>query len=146
MNEHQTRLEEVIAKLRANGHRLTPQRMAVLKVLVRDREHLNVEQIYEHVKADFPMTSLATIYKTVNVLKEMGEVMELGFHDDCARFDGNPCPHPHLICINCKKIMDIDIDDLDELPREVARRKGYQIISHRFEFYGICPRCQETSN
>jgi len=146
MNEHQPRLEEVIARLRAKGHRLTPQRMAVLKVLTGSREHPSAEQIYERVKVDFPMTSLATIYKTVNVLKEMGEVLELGFHDDSTRYDGNPYPHPHLICINCKKIMDIEIDDLGELPREVARRNGYRIVSHRFDFYGICPRCQENSN
>jgi len=146
MIEHQTRLEEVIARLREQGLRLTPQRMAVLKVLISNNEHLSAEQIYERVKVDFPMTSLATIYKTVTVLKEMGEVLELGFSDDSNRYDGNPHPHPHLICTMCKKIMDIDADDLGELPKQVARRTGYKIVSHRFDFYGICPQCQENSN
>ncbi len=142
----QVRLAKVVTKLRDRGHRLTPQRMAVLKVLTGSRKHPSAEQIYERVKVDFPMTSLATIYKTVNVLKEMGEVLELGFHDDSTHYDGNPIPHPHLICTSCKKIIDVDVDVLGELPRQVARKTSYLIVSHRFDFYGICLRCQEDSN
>ncbi len=144
MIEHSNRLEEMIARLREQGHRLTPQRMAVLKVLTSSREHPGAEQIYERVKADFPMTSMATVYKTLAVLKEMGEVLEIGFHDDSTRYDGNPYPHPHLICTRCKKIIDVDADILGELPQEISQRTGYKIVSHRFDFYGICPRCQDN--
>lgn len=145
MPEANARLENVTARLRKQGHRLTPQRMAVIKVLIGNKEHLNVEQIYERVKVNFPMTSRATIYKTVAVLREMGEVLELGFSDDSNRYDGSAHPHPHLICVKCKKIKDIDPADLSTLPDEVAQKTGYQIISHRFDFFGICPQCQEKS-
>jgi len=144
MDKFQARLEELIVRLREQGHRLTPQRMAVLKTLVTDDEHLSVEHIYERVRADFPMTSLATIYKTVAVLKEMGEVLELGFSDDSNRYDGSkPYPHPHLICIKCKNIVDIDISTLDALSQKIAQKTGYRIVSHRLDFFGICPQCQE---
>jgi len=144
MPDPQTRLDELIAKLRERGHRLTPQRVAVLKVLVSSERHPSVEQIYEHVKADFPMTSLATIYKTVTLLKEMGEVLELGFSSDNNRYDGKrPYPHPHLICVKCGTIMDLEITTLSELPQEVARRTDYRIVNHRLDFFGICPQCQE---
>ena len=144
MVESRARLKKVIARLRGRGCRLTPQRMAVLQVLIGNREHLGAEQIYERVKADFPMTSLTTIYKTLAVLKEMGEVLEIGLGTDGARYDGNnPRPHPHLICIECGSIIDVDVTDLSELPQEVAQRTGYQIVSHRFDFFGICPQCQE---
>ena len=144
MDKFQVRLEELVARLREQGHRLTPQRMAVLKTLVTDDEHLSVEHIYERVRADFPMTSLATIYKTVAVLKEMGEVLELGFSDDSNRYDGSkPYPHPHLICIKCKNIVDIDISTLDALSQKIAQKTGYRIVSHRLDFFGICPQCQE---
>lgn len=146
MVDPQTRLEEVITKLREQGYRLTPQRMAVLRVLFNSREHLSAEHIYERVKVDFPMTSLATIYKTVTVLKEMGEVLELGFSDDSNRYDSNPHPHPHLICTKCKKIIDVDVTVLEELPQEVAQKTGYQIVNYRFDFFGICLQCQENSN
>lgn len=141
----QDRVEKVITRLRERGHRLTPQRMAVLTVLFSSKEHPSVEQIYERIKADFPMTSLATIYKTVAVLKEIGEVQELGLCDDSKRYDANPYPHAHLICVKCKKIMDLDVDIVGGLPQDVAQRTGYQIVSHRLDFFGICPQCQEPS-
>ncbi len=144
MVEPQARLDEMITNLKEPGHRLTPQRMAVLKILAADEGHPSVEQIYERVKVDFPMTSLATIYKTVTLLKEMGEVLELGFSDDSNRYDGNkPYPHPHLICIKCKNIVDPQVAALSELHQEVARSTNYRILSHRLDFFGICPRCQE---
>jgi len=144
MVEPQTRLDEMITSLKEQGHRLTPQRMAVLKILATDEGHPSVEQIYERVKVDFPMTSLATIYKTVTLLKEMGEVLELGFSDDSNRYDGNkPYPHPHLICIKCKNIVDPQVAALSELHQEVAQSTNYRILSHRLDFFGICPQCRE---
>jgi len=144
MVEPQTRLDEMITSLKEQGHRLTPQRMAVLKILATDEGHPSVEQIYERVKVDFPMTSLATIYKTVTLLKEMGEVLELGFSDDSNRYDGHkPYPHPHLICIKCKNIVDPQVAALSELHQEVAQSTNYRILSHRLDFFGICPQCRE---
>jgi Fur family peroxide stress response transcriptional regulator len=139
----QARLDEMITRLKERGHRLTPQRMAVLKILAADEGHPSVEQIYERVEVDFPMTSLATVYKTVTLLKEMGEVLELGFSDGSNRYDGNkPYPHPHLICTQCKNIVDPQVVTLSELPQKVAQSTGYRIVSQRLDFFGICPQCQ----
>ena len=143
MADPQARLDELITKLKEQGYRLTPQRMAVLRILAASEGHPSVEQIYERVKADFPMTSLATIYKTVTLLKEMGEVLELGFSDDGNHYDGNkPYPHPHLVCTKCKKITDLQVVNLSELPQKVAQSTGYRIVSQRLDFFGICPQCQ----
>jgi Fur family peroxide stress response transcriptional regulator len=140
----QARLDEMITRLKERGHRLTPQRMAVLKILATDEGHPSVEQIYERVEVDFPMTSLATVYKTVTLLKEMGEVLELGFSDGSNRYDGNkPYSHPHLICTQCKNIVDPQVVTLSELPQKVAQSTGYRIVSQRLDFFGICPQCQE---
>jgi len=144
MTNPDIRLEELTQKLRQRGYRLTPQRMAVLKILAHSDGHPSVEHIHDRVKADFPMTSLGTVYKTITMLKDMGEVLELGFSNDSNRYDGNkPYPHPHLICIQCKKIIDPEIDALVELPEEVSKKTGYQIVTHRLDFYGVCPQCQE---
>ena len=142
MIESQKRLVKVIARLKQHGHRMTPQRMAVLKILFTNRKHLSAEQIYDCVKEDYPMTSLATIYKTLTVLKEIGEVSEHRFSDDTNRYEGNPRPHPHLICVKCKKILEIDVDVLRALPMEKVRETGYKIMSHRFDLFGLCPQCQ----
>lgn len=138
------RLNELIARLKKQGFRLTPQRKAVLKVLASDIHHPSVEQIYKQVKKDFPMTSLATVYKTVTLLKELGEVLELGFADGSNRYDGRkPNPHPHLICIECNKILDPDVDGWRDLPQALSESTGFRILSHRLDFYGICPQCQK---
>ena len=144
MADPEARLDELTTGLRERGNRLTPQRMAVLKILAASEGHPSVEQIYERVKVDFPMTSLATVYKTVTLLKEMGEVLELGFSDGSNRYDGNkPYPHPHLICTKCKNIVDPEVATLSELRQKVAQSTGYQIVSHRLDFFGICLQCQE---
>ncbi len=138
------RLDELIARLKEQGFRLTPQRKAVLKVLANSVHHPSVEQIYRQVKKDFPMTSLATVYKTVTLLKELGEVLELGFADGSNRYDGRkPNPHPHLICVQCHRILDPDVVGWKDLPQALSDSTGFRIFSHRLDFYGICPQCQK---
>jgi Fur family peroxide stress response transcriptional regulator len=138
-----SRLSVVIEKLKKQGYRITPQRIAILKIFTESEDHPSVEQVYERVKIDFPMTSLATVYKTVLLLKEEGEVLELGFANGSSRYDGNkPYPHAHLICVKCQKIVDPEIELFNELPRELAQKYGFQIVNQRVDFYGVCPQCQ----
>jgi Fur family peroxide stress response transcriptional regulator len=133
----------MIQKLREHRHRITPQRLAILRVLADSKGHPTVEQIYARVKTEFPTTSLATVYKNVSLMKSLGEVLELGFSDDSNRYDGNnPHPHPHLVCTNCKKIIDPDLSMLQNLTREIVQETGFQIFTHRMDFFGICPECQ----
>lgn len=137
------RLQILAEKLRAREQRVTPQRMAVLKVLACNPNHPSIDEIYDIVKRDFPTTSLATIYKTIATLKEIGEVAELSLGSGANRYDGcNMHPHPHLICVECNRIIDIDIADLDNLSDRVSVQSGYQIIRQRLDFFGICPECQ----
>ncbi|MBN2108257.1 MAG: transcriptional repressor [Deltaproteobacteria bacterium] len=144
--EAQNRIEEMLAKLKSSDFRITPQRYAVLRILAASEEHPSVAEIYESVRAEFPTTSLATVYKTVSLLKDIGEVLELGFHDGNNRYDGNrPFPHPHVICMQCRKIMDPELAGLDDLSAEMNRKTGYKILSHRLDFYGLCPDCQKLA-
>jgi Fur family peroxide stress response transcriptional regulator len=142
MADPQIRLQQMIAKLKAHNFRLTPQRLAVLKILAASKDHPSVERTYEQVKKTFPTTSLATIYKTISLLKEVHEVLEIRYSEG-SRFDGNkPYPHPHVICLKCKKILDPDLMSLQGLTEEAAQRTGFRIMDHRLDFFGICPDCQ----
>jgi Fur family peroxide stress response transcriptional regulator len=139
------RLKNLADKLKARGQRLTPQRMAVLKVLVNSQEHPDIDTIYQQVIQDFPMTSLATIYKTISTLKEIGEVREIGINDGSNRYDAaTTTPHPHLICINCDKIIDVEVENFADLSRSVEKQSGYQLVDLRLDFFGICSNCQST--
>ena len=143
MYDPKQRLDEIIGKLRDLNFRITPQRVAILRIFLNSQDHPSVEQVYTQVKADFPSTSLATVYKTVNLLKEVGEILEIGFADGGNRYDGNkPYPHPHLICTKCKKIMDPEVDLIDQITSDLEQTSGYRIVSHQIEFFGICPTCQ----
>ena len=143
--DRQARFEELMSTLQERGYRLTPQRVALLRLLAASDEHPSAAQLYDQLKAQFPTTSPATIYKTLNLLKDLGEVLELGFSDDDNRYDGRkPYPHPHLICIHCRKIIDPDVSLAQTLVQEVAQLSGYEVVSHRLDFYGICPACQEA--
>jgi Fur family peroxide stress response transcriptional regulator len=138
------RLDQMLSKLRDHDFRITPQRLAVLKVLAASQGHPTVERIYETVRAEFPTTSIATIYKTVNLLKQINEVLELGFADGSNRYDGNkPYPHPHVICTQCKTIIDPNLSSLKDLTQEVVEETGLQILTHRVDFFGICRECQK---
>jgi Fur family peroxide stress response transcriptional regulator len=144
--EPQKRVEEMLAKLKSRDFRITPQRLAILRILAESDGHPSVDTIYQEVKAQFPTTSLATVYKTVSLLKELNEVLELGFPDGSNRYDGyNPVPHPHAICMTCKKIMDPELMNIDALSEEMSRKTGYKIFHHRLDFFGLCPDCQQKN-
>jgi len=143
LRDQKSRFDKMLEALKRHESRITPQRMAVLKVLASSDGHPSVENIYEQVKRRFPTTSLATVYKTVTLLKELDEVLELGFPEGSNRYDGHrPYPHPHLICTQCKKIIDPDLESLEDVTQELVSETGFQITSHRLDFFGVCPDCQ----
>ncbi len=145
-NNAENRLERMLDKLKIRNLRITPQRLEVLKILAESIGHPSVEEIHARVRGKFPTTSLATTYKTVALLKELDEVLELGFVDGSNRYDGHkPYPHPHLICTGCHKILDPDLSMLQDMAAEVARETGFRILNHRLDFFGLCPECQKKS-
>jgi len=89
MASQKTRYDKMLEALRRHDSRITPQRMAVVKILASSDRHPTVEHIYEQVKRRFPTTSLATVYKTVTLLKELNEVLEIGFPEGSNRYDGH---------------------------------------------------------
>jgi Fur family transcriptional regulator, peroxide stress response regulator len=142
MADVKTRFEIIIQKLRDSGQKITPQRMAIVKILAESEGHPSVETIHARIRQDFPTMSLATVYRNIVVIKSLGEVLELGFPDGSNRYDGNnPMPHPHVICIKCKKIVDPDLDSLEEMTKEVSKETGFHILNHRLDFFGICSDC-----
>jgi Fur family peroxide stress response transcriptional regulator len=139
-------LRQMLAKVKGRNFRLTPQRLTILSILASSEEHPTVDEIYTEVRKKFPTTSIATVYKTIAMLKELNEVLELGFPDGSNRYDGNkPYPHPHAICLNCKKILDPEISSVDTLSEEMKQKTGFFVSSHRLDFFGLCLECQRKT-
>ena len=142
MADPDRRYKAIIQTIKDNGHRITPQRLAIVKILAKSEGHPSVENIHAQIHKDFPTMSLATVYKNIALIKSLGEVLELGFPDGSNRYDGNrPDPHPHVICVKCQKIVDPDLASLDELKQEVALETQFKILNHRLDFFGICSNC-----
>lgn len=143
MADAETRVREILSKLRKGKHKLTPQRVAIIRTLAVSEAHPSVEEIFERLQRDFPGTSMATVYRTIMLVKSMGEALELGFADGSNRYDGNkPYPHPHLVCTKCHKIVDLEVSRLTAITREVAEETGFRIETSRLDFFGVCAQCQ----
>ena len=146
MNDPQIRFEQLIAKLKERQYRITPQRVELIRLIAASEGHPSASQLYNQIKVQFPTMSLATVYKTLDLLKEVGEVLEIGLRDD-SHYDGNkPYPHPHLICMKCQKIMDGELDvAVGKIVEEVENNFGFRVVKHQLDFYGLCPDCQKKS-
>ena len=112
-----------------------------MQAILEHPDHPSAEEIHQHVSAVFPMIGLATVYKTLEVLREIGEVMELPV-EGRTRYDGNPRPHIHLVCERCHSVTDWS-DDAISIPEEAIAASGFRPHYYRLEVHGLCPRCQE---
>ena len=121
------------------GFKLTPQRLAILDYLEETRTHPSAEEIYRAVHKRFPTMSFATVYTTLEALKQRGRVMELAIEPNKKRFDYHTEPHHHMVCTQCKRVVDIHREFPLALPS--AEKQGFQVTGNHIEFYGICPRC-----
>lgn len=145
MADPQARYEELITTLKERDYRLTPQRVELLRLIASSEGHPSAHQLYLKVKNQFPTMSQATVYKTLALLKEMGQVQEIDLRDD-SHYDGNrPEPHPHLICMECNKIVDGELDLEYSAIRRLEKDSGFQIIRPQITFYGLCPACRNSS-
>jgi Fur family peroxide stress response transcriptional regulator len=126
------------------GLKLTPQRLAILEYLEENKEHPSAEKIYRVVSEKFPTMSFATVYNTLIALRERGAVKDLTIDAERKRFDPNTSPHNHLICVTCKRIIDVDISCTPELPEHM--KSDFEITGAHIEFYGICTKCKSNNS
>lgn len=126
--------------------RITSQREAVLSVFIDNKgEHLTADEVYEKLSHKNSHISKATIYRSVELLKEMGFLSKISFGDGLERYevrDAHTHQHHHLICNECGKVYEIEEDLLDDLEKFIEKRTGFKIMDHQLNFYGICPQCQ----
>jgi len=145
MIDPKIRFDELIAALKERDFRLTPQRVELVRLIAASDGHPSAAQLYARIKRQFPTMSQATVYKTLALLKEMGQVLEIDLRDD-SRYDGNrPQPHPHLICINCNQIVDGEVSLEHEAIRKLEAVSGYTILRPQISLYGLCPDCKKES-
>jgi Fur family peroxide stress response transcriptional regulator len=120
--------------------KLTPQRLAILNFLEGNKAHPSADEIYKAVLKKFPTMSFATVYNTLEALKNKGSVQELKIDSSKKRYDPDMSNHHHLICVKCKSIADIHKDFKIDLSEDFT--DGYDMLGNAIEFYGICRNCK----
>jgi len=134
-------IAKVISKCRKAGLKLTPQRLAIFKILENNTSHPTVESIYNSLRKDYPTMSLTTVYNTLETLFKIGEVVKLDIDSDKAHFDPNTNPHHHFLCTHCGKIEDVMADFSEVLHNETVKEKLFKIQDYNINFRGICLVC-----
>ncbi|NMM63211.1 transcriptional repressor [Clostridium sp. P21] len=125
--------------------KLTPQRIAVYKFLQSTKEHPSAEIIYKALQPEYPTMSLATVYKALKTLVDVNLVQELNVGEGNFRYDGNVMPHPHIQCLHCGKVDDIEGICFSDLNDKVKNYTQYEVLGNQVYFYGICKSCKDNA-
>ncbi|HMD01670.1 MAG TPA: transcriptional repressor, partial [Candidatus Baltobacteraceae bacterium] len=119
----------------------TKQRAAILRAL-GDGAHLSAETILERVRSELPGVSLGTIYRTLDILREIGLVQIFSFSGSAARYEAALEKHHHLLCTNCRELTNVSGDGVGKIAREIADRAGFTGIDYALTIVGRCPACR----
>jgi len=131
----------IVKALREKGYKATPQRIAIGRFFMRTRGHPTVQRVYGDVKKQHPTVSLATVYKTIQILKEVDLIQELSLPQGQTRYDSDMEPHINLICLKCGEIKDIEETGIRGLIARVSEAENFSATGQRFDIYGVCRSC-----
>jgi Fur family peroxide stress response transcriptional regulator len=134
--------QQLITTLRSKGYKVTPQRLAICKLLLSSKDHPSAEQLYQEVKKTYPTISLATVYITLDLLKKISLVQELGFSDRSSRYDPNNSPHVNVICPKCSKIYDYESAEAKKMLSQVVAEANLP-LRQRLDLYALCDKCSQ---
>jgi Fur family peroxide stress response transcriptional regulator len=134
---------DLARRCRDRGMNVTPQRAAIYRALLESEDHPSPEALYRRVHAKMPSMSLATIYKALDALVDLGLAREVDVAGDAKRYDANLDRHHHLICTRCRRVSDFYDTTLDAV--EPARRlKGFVARTVSVQVFGLCTRCARS--
>jgi Fur family ferric uptake transcriptional regulator len=133
----------LVESVRERGYRMTPQREMILEA-IHDSGHMTADEIYQQVHAKSPAVNLATVYRTLELLKELHLVCAIDTGEGCVHYElAGSQPHHHLVCEACGQTLELDRDVLMPLERELCKRYGFQVNLNHLALFGLCPECQK---
>lgn len=132
-------------KCKANKLKITPQRVAIYKVLTASSAHPNAEQVHREVKKQFPNISIDTVNRTLLTFAGAHMIDVVEGHGDPRRFDSNQKEHHHFYCVSCHKIFDFEADLLERLTLPPDMEKNFLITGKRICLTGYCDQCRSKS-
>ena len=145
-------IEDLKKRLQEKDYKMTEQRREILQVFLDQPadHHLSAEDVHGILRGNKAEIGLATVYRSLELLGNLGILQKIDFGDGCSRYELNTNDpdthrHHHLICMKCHKVIEFDEDKLDELEAEIANKSGFKILNHEVKFFGFCKECQEAA-
>ena len=124
------------------------QRASIKEYLLHTTAHPTADTVYLHIKEEFPNISLGTVYRNLNLLADIGEALRIPTPAGGDRFDGRCEPHYHVVCTNCGKVFDLEMDDsyIQKINEDANACFDGIIESHTTLFHGLCAECIKKKN
>jgi Fur family peroxide stress response transcriptional regulator len=140
------RMAEFADRCRQGGLAVTPQRLAIIEALLDATDHPRAETIFAAVRKLHPHISLATVHRTLETLCQIGEARKVTMLHDSARYDGNLTPHHHVVCVQCRRIRDVEIAGLERVIDGNADLKGFRPLGWSLEIQALCDDCRKEAS
>jgi Fur family peroxide stress response transcriptional regulator len=137
------RLRSFTEACRERGTPVTHQRLAVFRALLESHSHPDAEALHRGLRGVYPTLSLGTVYKTLEMLQSLGLAHAVSSPEPTRRFDGNQHPHHHLWCIRCRRLVDVELDELAVIALPAGL--GFQVTDVVIQFNGICANCRAAA-
>ncbi len=126
----------------------TKQRQTVIEVFLESQNHVDAEGLLDNIKSKGFNIGLATVYRTLNLLREAGIVEQRSFADGRTLYEiAHPDEHhDHLVCLKCGKVVEFENEQIERLQEEIAESHGFTLISHRLDLFGHCGNCRKLTS
>ena len=120
------------------------QRDCIQEFLMTRQDHPTAETVYMNIRRDFPRISLATVYRNLSLLADIGEIQKISTPDGPDRFDARIEPHVHFSCDRCGNVIDLEMENISYLDEIAGKSFSGRVQGHSILFHGICPECMES--
>ncbi|MEE9260940.1 MAG: Fur family transcriptional regulator [Candidatus Scalindua sediminis] len=134
-------VDKVVERFKSKKLKITPQRLGIFEILEGNTAHLSAEDVFKEIRKSYPTISFTTVYKTLEIMEKMGEIMKITIDEERKHYDPDTNIHHHTICSRCNKISDIKDGSIKpKLPREILDE--FTPSSYHISFYGTCKKCR----
>lgn len=143
-HEHQHENSSLLSRLSEAGYRMTPQRAMIISAIENSSNHISAEEIYASVVAKYPHVNISTVYRTLELLKQMGLVTETDLGN--GRVSYHPTgkgQHHHLVCRDCGAITDLDEAALSDVKEMLRKKYGFLADLKHLAIFGRCIKCSQ---
>ncbi|MFN8522139.1 MAG: Fur family transcriptional regulator [Chloroflexota bacterium] len=137
---------QIIDRLASEGHRLTTPRQAIIRLVAPRQDHFSAQEVYDEVRGKFHGIGRATVFRTLDLLAELGVLNRIHTGDGCHRYTVcEDTHHHHLMCVECGNVTSLEAAGIESLIRTVAGEAGFELLTHHLELVGRCSACRDKA-